>query len=260
LFPFSGATVVSTITQNIVVGIFEDSARAHRALDDLRLAGFTDTDLGVITSPSGTLPHSPVEAAPLSSEEKAKIEQEAATGALVGAGVGSVGALTLAALMIPGFGPLMVGGFLAMLATGAAAGALAGGLAGGLIGMGLPERHAHQIEQALLAGCSVVHVHTDARQQEAAAILDRNGAQHIDLDMHPAADAMNTAANDGLTAANGDTPMQPAHVDFRPEHLHERDTSTPAGGFTATGGFSGLAGAHDGERHFHLPGSGSHSG
>jgi len=257
---------VSTVTQNnIVVGVFDHSEQAHQALQELRLAGFVDAELSVITGSHGTLPHSPAEPTPMAAAEKEKLEHDAASGALIGAGIGSIGALSLAALMVPGFMPLMVGGYLAMLAVGAAGGALAGGLAGSLIGLGLPERHAHEIEQALLAGRTVVSVHTEERQDEAAEILDRNGAEHLDIDTtrdtedaDPSADvALDESAKAELTAANNDTPTEAAHtahVDFRPEHLIEQDSPLPAGGFTASGGFGGLAHSHDGQRHFHMPG------
>ena len=157
-----------------------------------------------------------------------------------------MGALALASLMVPGFGPMFVGGFLGLLATGAVGGAVAGGLAGSLIGLGLPERHAHEIELALLAGCTVVHVHTSERQAEAAEIMNRNGAEHFELPSPPEQESMvESVGSDGQLAT---------HPDLVPEHLYLREDSLSAGGFTVSGGFGGLATSHDDKPHFHLPG------
>jgi hypothetical protein len=180
---------VSSVHRNVVVGIFERSEQAHLAVNELRFAGFRDTDLGVITRFKQTLPHSPDNPIPLVDDEKVETVQDATAAAAVGAGIGSVGALALATLSIPGFGPIYVGGFFAMLALGMVGGAMAGGLVGSLIGMGVPEHRAHEFEQAMLAGRTVVNVHTVERQAEAAEILNRNGAHHIDTGMPSAADA-----------------------------------------------------------------------
>ena len=167
---------MSTTLGNVVVGIFDNCDHAHLVINELRAAGFRDAELGVLTSFHRTFPHGLDNPIPFVDEEKVEVSPDATTGARVSGVVGSIGALTLATLMIPGFGPMLVGGFFAMLGLGMVGGAMAGGLICSLVGIGVPERHTHQIEQAILAGRPVVSVRTAHRQQEAAAIMDRNGA------------------------------------------------------------------------------------
>ena len=128
---------MSTISQNNVIGIFDHSEQAHEALTDLRRAGFRDAELGVLSNFHHTLPHSAEKPIPFMDEEKVEVNQDATTGALVGGrDCGSIGALSLATLMIPGFGPMLVGGFFALLGLGMVGGAMAGGMIGSLIGIG----------------------------------------------------------------------------------------------------------------------------
>jgi hypothetical protein len=232
---------MSTIAGNLVVGIFENHESADQALVALRAALFVDTEMGVIAPHAAAGTHASLEASSVDAEKK--MVEEVSAGALLGAGVGGLGALALATLMIPPFGPVIFGGFLTLLAVGGTGGALAGGLVGALVGLGLPERHAHEIEQALLAGSTIVKVHTDTRQVEAAEILDRCGAQRVSP---PSPEAM----------ASTEHNTRHAHLDMRPESLMYRDDDiAPAGGFTATGGFGELAKSHDSHRHFHIPGA-----
>src|SRR5687767_14237774 len=96
-------------------------------------------------------------------------------GAVTGASLGSiVGAA--AALLIPGIGPVVAGGILGAALTGAAVGAATGGLAGALREWGFSEHEATYYHGELEAGRTIVTVRADGRQDEARAILQRNGA------------------------------------------------------------------------------------
>ena len=73
---------------------------------------------------------------PYDAENRTDTEEDAATGAGIGAVVGGAGGLLtgLGIMAIPGVGPVVVAGWLAATAVGAVAGAVAGGAAGGIIG------------------------------------------------------------------------------------------------------------------------------
>lgn len=101
--------------------------------------------------------------------------EKAAIGGMAGFVIG------IAALAIPGVGPLIAAGPLAMALTGAAAGAATGGLIGALTHHGVPEETAHRYSKAIGAGRIMVTVHaSEDRVDDAAAILDRSGAVDVD--------------------------------------------------------------------------------
>ena len=81
---------------SIVVGVFRDPARARRAIDELKQAGYSDDEIGFLTRASAN-------------ESGDEMKSSATTGALEGGVIGGVlGAA--AALLIPGFGPATAGG------------------------------------------------------------------------------------------------------------------------------------------------------
>jgi len=101
--------------------------------------------------------------------------EKAAIGGMAGFVIG------IAALAIPGIGPLIAAGPLAAALTGAAAGAATGGLIGALSHQGVPEEAAQRYSSAISAGRIMVTVRSDAdRVDQAANILDRSGAIDID--------------------------------------------------------------------------------
>lgn len=101
-------------------------------------------------------------------------------GAIVGTLVGAV--VGLAAITIPGVGPIIAGGALAALggaAAGAGVGALAGGLTGGLtaslVDLGVTEDDAHYYAESLRRGSALVSVTvTDTEVQRATDVLHRH--------------------------------------------------------------------------------------
>src|SRR5829696_9437168 len=124
-------------TTDTVVGLFHDNTQAERAIRDLKTAGFSDRQIGVLM------------------------------GLLAGVG----------ALVIPGIGPIVAGGALASTLAGAGIGAAAGGLVGALIGMGIPEEEARYYERGFREGGILVTVDTAAvRKAEARQILLNAGA------------------------------------------------------------------------------------
>src|SRR5690348_2360080 len=97
-----------------VVGVFERFEQADSALRDLRAAGFREADISLVMRQSG---------APELGAGATKADQGTVTGASVGAVLGGIAGL--AALAIPGIGPILAAGPIA-----AAVGALTGGALG----------------------------------------------------------------------------------------------------------------------------------
>jgi len=169
-----------TYKRDTVVGLFRDSARAERAVRDLKDAGFTDSEIGILMQDRA-------EARKFAEDTGTKAGEGAAAGAATGGILGGVVGLLagVGALVIPGIGPIVAGGALASTLAGAGIGAAAGGLAGALIGMGIPEEEARYYERGFREGGILVTVDTTAvRKAEARQILLNAGA-----DFGPAATA-----------------------------------------------------------------------
>jgi uncharacterized protein (TIGR02271 family) len=155
-----------------VVGLFRDATRAERAIRELKAAGFTDRQIGVIMQDRA-------EEGRLATDTGTKAGESAAAGA-VGGGVlgGVVGLLAgVGALVIPGVGPIIAGGALATTLAGAGIGAAAGGLLGALAGLGIPEEEARYYERGFREGGILVTVEADTRAAEARRILLDAGAE-----------------------------------------------------------------------------------
>jgi len=98
----------------------------------------------------------------------------------VAGGLGGLG-LSLAALAIPGIGPLVALGTLGTTMVGAGIGAVAGGIIGGLTDLGVPEQEAHYYAEGVRRGGTLVSVRTDDDSaNRAVEIMRRHGA----LDLH----------------------------------------------------------------------------
>lgn len=150
---------------NIAVGIFREPTQAHRAIEELRQAGYSDDEIGYLTRVSVTEPDETT---------GTFIANSAVEGGLVG---GLIGAAV--ALLIPGFGPAIAGGLLAAELGGAALGAAAGGLLSALVSIGIPEEEARHYQRALEAGRIVITVIAPSGYAEALDILRRNGAYDV---------------------------------------------------------------------------------
>jgi uncharacterized protein (TIGR02271 family) len=161
--------------RQVVVGVFDDRSRAEQAIQELRDIGFTDDQIGfAVRRGEG-------QAGAGYTGTEAPAGETGAGGAAKGVITGGVlgGILGAgAALLIPGFGPVIAGGILAATLGGAAIGAAAGGLLGALTDMGVPEEEARYYQSEFEAGRIVVTVKTTNmnEQQQAMAILRRNGA------------------------------------------------------------------------------------
>ncbi|MGH7930447.1 MAG: CBS domain-containing protein [Candidatus Binatia bacterium] len=172
--------------RNTVAGLFRDRPSAEQAIADLKEAGFTGDQIGVVM-------RDPSEKGHVSERrESDRGGSHAASGAMTGVvGGGLLGGLAgyllaIGALTIPGIGPVLAGGAIAQAlglgvigttaAVGAGIGAAAGGLVGALVGMGIPEEEARYFEKGLATEEVLVTVKAGDRVMEALAILESNDA------------------------------------------------------------------------------------
>ena len=144
-------------TGRTVVGIFRQRSQAEAAIAELEQAGFSRDQIGVAVY-----------------DEEGTIVPGATVGALAGGVVGSLVGL-LGSFLVPGAGPILVGGFLASL-VGAGIGATAGGIIGALQGIGVTEQDAHHFDAGLRAGGTLVAVSAKNRIADALAVLQRHEA------------------------------------------------------------------------------------
>src|ERR1700741_797163 len=145
-----------------VFGIYPSLTAVEVSVDELKSAGFRNTDISVLfPESSGTRD--------FAHEKSTKAPEGAATGAGTGAVVGgALGWLMgIGALAIPGLGPFIAAGPIMAALAGAAAGAVLGGLTGALIGLGIPEYEAKRYEGKIKAGNILISVHAqDSRARD----------------------------------------------------------------------------------------------
>ncbi|HEX5386536.1 MAG TPA: YsnF/AvaK domain-containing protein [Gemmatimonadales bacterium] len=159
---------LGSTTGRTAVGLFRNRADAEAAIRYLKDAGFTDEQIGVAMRDRD-------EQRDLIDQTGANTSSGAATGAVSGGIVGGLIGL-LGSLLIPGVGPIVVGGVLASTLVGIGAGAATGGIIGGLIGMGVSEEDARYFDAGFREGGVLVSVTAPARMGDAVNILSDHGA------------------------------------------------------------------------------------
>ena len=166
------------MNDNLISAVFDNHSEAEAAARELRQAGAPDSALSVIARRQE-------ESGDYGDADTHEVKEKG-EGALKGAlGGGAIGALLgIAALAIPGVGPLAAAGAIASsaipeaAAIGAGAGALAGGLSGLLAKHGVSDEDASYYEERIIGGGVFVSVDTTAAgisPEQATDILDRNG-------------------------------------------------------------------------------------
>lgn len=177
------------MSQFIASAVFDTEAEADRAVRELRDAGVPDSALSIIaqqdgrnTTTSGT--------GDIVDENEGSMVRGLLGGGALGAG------LAVAALAIPGVGPLVAAGAIAASATpaamaaGAALGAVAGGLNEGLARHGVNDDDATYYNDRMGSGGTLVAVDDTAvgmSADQVRGILYANGG-------HSASQARTTAA------------------------------------------------------------------
>jgi hypothetical protein len=164
--------MLDTTSAATLVAVFDDRLEAEKAVRDLEIAGFPEDRIGyairgkeavaggMITDASGT-----------------KDGKGAVAGAITGGLTGGALAATVTAILLPGFGPVVAAGALAMFIGYAGAGAAVGGILGALVGLGVSEGEAKYYESHFKEGKAIVAV--KGATPVAADILARHGGYHM---------------------------------------------------------------------------------
>lgn len=156
-----------------VAAFFDRFLLAEDAIDALQKAGFDRNNISIVSSDANK-------------EHERRITggmSEMLSGAGAGAAIGGIAGLVLglAALSIPGVGPIVAAGPLATSLGSAGLGAAAGGLLGAFKEAEIPENDAHYYAEGVRRGGAVVLVKTDDEHaSEAQRILDDAGAADIE--------------------------------------------------------------------------------
>lgn len=166
------------MSQFIASAVFDSEAEAHRAVSDLREAGVPDSSLSIIAQDGGGKTTTTSGTGDITDAGDGNLARGIFGGGALGAG------LAVAALAIPGVGPLVAAGAIAAsavpaaMATGVAIGAVAGGLNEGLRKHGVSDDDADYYNERITGGSTLVAVDdtTSAITADAARnILYRNG-------------------------------------------------------------------------------------
>jgi hypothetical protein len=170
-------------------GIYSSQDRVEYAVEQLRVAGFRNTDISVLFPDN-------IGTKDFAHEKHTKAPEGAVTGA--GTGVilgGALGWLAgIGALAIPGLGPFIAAGpIMAALAGAGAAGAV-GGIVGALAGLGVPEYEAKRYEGRIKSGGILLSVHCDDSEwtKRAKKILEDTGAEDVSSTGEASADFSKT--------------------------------------------------------------------
>jgi hypothetical protein len=170
-------------------GIYKTRAAVENAVDQLKAAGYRNTDISVLFPEN-------VGNKDFAHEKHTKAPEGATTGAATGAVLGgALGWLAgIGALAIPGLGPFIAAGPIMAALAGAAVGGTTGGVAGALIGMGFPEYEAKRYEGRIKDGGILLSVHCDDSEwtRKAKDILENSGAEDVASTGESAADFSKT--------------------------------------------------------------------
>lgn len=164
-------------SQNIsVFGIFRSRESTINAVEQLKLAGFRNSDVSVLMPDKDTSKE-------FAHERHSKAPEGATTGVSAGMVLGgTLGWLAgIGALAIPGIGPLVAAGPILAALAGAGLGGAVGGVSGALIGFGIPEFEAKRYEGSVKNGGILMSVHCDSIEwvERAERLLRECGADDI---------------------------------------------------------------------------------
>jgi hypothetical protein len=158
---------------------YDDYASAEATVRELRNAGLSDGQIGLVASNAEGW-HKPGDENVDPAHDKDRDgKDDRAEGAATGGGIGAVagGAAGIAAglglIAIPGIGPVVAAGWLAALAAGAVGGGVAGGLIGALVESGTSKENAEVYAEAVRRGGAIVTAKVpDEEEVGYAAIMD----------------------------------------------------------------------------------------
>jgi uncharacterized membrane protein len=160
---------------NTVVGVFTSLMEAEGAQRDLESLGIPSEDISIVAGNDSRRHEEYLQKAKLASTSTGVA---AASGASFGGGVGLIAGL--AALAIPGVGPIVAGGALATLIAGLGIGAAGGGLIAAFKEMGISHEEAPIYEEAVRRGAVMLAVKVDsARETGALEAMHLHGARDL---------------------------------------------------------------------------------
>ena len=158
-----------------VVGVFTSLVEAERTERDLKGLGIPPENISIVAGNDANRHKEYLEKAKAASTSTGAA---AASGASFGGGVGLLAGL--AALVIPGVGPIVAGGALLTLLATLGVGAAGGGLIGAFREMGIAHEQAPIYEEAVRRGAVMLAVDVDsARENDALAAMARHGARNL---------------------------------------------------------------------------------
>lgn len=185
-----------------IFGIVKTDSQARAAVAELEQAGFTSSDISVLSNSANQTGIVEGDATTLDSEvsgktrevghdNSTKAPEGATTGGLTGGALGGIAGwlVGIGALAIPGVGPFVAAGPILAALSGAAIGAAAGGLTGALVGYGIPEYEAKLYAGKLEEGNILIGVHAVTSEEADAAkvALKTAGAEDIKVTSEVAA-------------------------------------------------------------------------
>ena len=160
-----------------VVGVVRTHPDALRIAEAVRSIGVSDRHISLLS------PHAPEGA--IQSLPKTDAEQPGiggAIGGVVGGAAGTAGGLSVAALALPGVGPVVAAGAIALGLLGAVAGTAVGNRLDDTLSKGLPTDELYVYRDALRRGRSVVvvTVEDEERAERVRRLLNDLGAESTD--------------------------------------------------------------------------------
>ena len=159
-----------------ITALFDDYDDAVEAVSQLRQAGITDADIGLM---SGSEKHRSSVRSDADDDTVSDAGKGAAIGGAIGGGAGLLAGLGM--LAIPGLGPVVAAGWLASTLAGLAAGAATGGVVGALVDAGVSEDQAHAYAEGIRRGGTMVTVRVDESLADPALdILGDEGTVNMD--------------------------------------------------------------------------------
>lgn len=203
------------VQNGTVVGVFQNREQAQQAIRELKQAGYTDDQIGVLARDTEGW------ADKYAKEKGSYAEEGAVAGVATGAGVAALWSLGITFGVLPVVGPILAAGPIAAALLSAAGGAAAGGILGGLIGMGIPEEEASYYEDEFKQGRIIVTVKDAKRRDDATAVMHRFGG----YDMRTRGTSQTAATG---TAARTSTTTGEKNIQLREEQMqvHKQPTTT----------------------------------
>jgi hypothetical protein len=157
--------------RDCLAGVFGSAEDGHRAVEDLKADGFTDSQISLVTRGDQ---HDLNGAEPLRQGDE--MEKSAAVGAAAGAAAGLLAGSSL--FLIPGLGPVV---FVGAMASGMTGG-IVGGLIGAMSGWGIKKDRLVEYEDLVRAGKTLVLVTgTPPQLADAKSVLRDSLAERVTL-------------------------------------------------------------------------------